>query len=488
MDIVMILLSVALAIPSTLLVARYAEWISRRSPEQRSGGKAPSRSFARPSWQEIVSFFNYDRLYFSLFRRSVWNTASGAQLSEIKDSGLVFPPWLTGGSDPLRVRLDLDPDRGRWGTRIIVEGLGHGEQLAIHRRQDKTLALDEVATGHPFFDEEVCVQGRSALALALLDAETRWRVTELMQERWTVAGLEIEVHASLAGSKLVVWVPHRRFDTRAQMVEQLTAVLGQVLAVAHRLVAPTDLTDRIAENLREEPEVDVRIQSLKLLAREYAEDPVTGRALRTALGDPSEEVRLQAATALGEGGQRTLLALIENATHDSCAARAVAALGHRLAARQAEAALGRALDSGGRAETALACLEVLRESGRPESESLLLQALRTEDPQIAAAAARALGRAGTATAVGPLREVAETGHGELRAAARQAVPEIQARLSGAAPGQLSLAGSAAGALSLPEGEPGQLGLVDTGPIPEDDVPCGEEEPARPAAVQLEEAQ
>jgi hypothetical protein len=50
-----------------------------------------------------------------------------------------------------------------------------------------------------------------------------------------------------------------------------------------------------------------------------------------------------------------------------------------------------------------------------------------------------------------------------RGAGRQAIAEIQSRLAGAAPGQLSLAGGEAGALSLADGEPGRLSLAEDEP-------------------------
>jgi hypothetical protein len=58
-----------------------------------------------------------------------------------------------------------------------------------------------------------------------------------------------------------------------------------------------------------------------------------------------------------------------------------------------------------------------------------------------------------------LREV-EASDPSLRAAARQAIAEIQSRAKGALPGQLSLAESEAGALSIAEGEPGRLSLAE----------------------------
>ncbi len=71
-------------------------------------------------------------------------------------------------------------------------------------------------------------------------------------------------------------------------------------------------------------------------------------------------------------------------------------------------------------------------------------------------------RAGTVAAVMPLREATARypSYGPLRRATRQAIAEIQARLAGAEPGQLSLAGGEAGQLSLAEGESGQLSLAE----------------------------
>ena len=165
-------------------------------------------------------------------------------------------------------------------------------------------------------------------------------------------------------------------------------------------------------------------------------------------------MRLRAAMALGEEGRETLVDLVARAdTGDSCAARAIVSLGERLSAKAAGAALRRALGGAGRPLTARACLEALGQRGRPEAEGLLLEALRSEEAPVSVAAAQALGRAGTVTAVAPLLEAAERS-ADLRRAARQAIAEIQARLAGAEPGQLSLAGGEAGALSLADGEPG----------------------------------
>jgi hypothetical protein len=97
----------------------------------------------------------------------------------------------------------------------------------------------------------------------------------------------------------------------------------------------------------------------------------------------------------------------------------------------------------------------------------LIGALRRDHPDLQAAAARALGLLGTAEAVLPLREAAERFQRDraLSSASRQSITEIQSRLTGATPGQLSLAGGESGRVSLPEGAAGQLSFAggETGP-------------------------
>jgi hypothetical protein len=228
-----------------------------------------------------------------------------------------------------------------------------------------------------------------------------------------------------------------------------------------RLVAPQDVAGRIAANVRREPEAGARLQGLLMLSREFPRHPATRETLVAAREDASEEVRLRAGMALGEEGHETLAGLVAGAgTGDSCAARAIEALGENLKADAAEAALRRALGGAGRPLTAQASLETLGRRGRVEAEGLMIEALRSRDPQVQAAAARALGRAGTVAAVAALH-AATRPRGDLpHGVGRQAIAEIQARLAGAAPGQLSLAGGEAGALSLADGEPGRLTLAD----------------------------
>jgi HEAT repeat protein len=381
------------------------------------------------------------------------------------EGGLFGKPSLDGRAGEVAVRLErYSRNRGEHGTRIVV-GLGHGPGGLYLRRESVGTAIEkrvlgerEIEIGDRSFDEEFFVQGRAPVAIAVLDHEARRRVALLLRGRIPLpGGLSVDVGASVSDGVLEVTVNESGFLGRREKMPEILAV---VLDVARRLVAPGDLAARIAENLRSEPAVGVRVQAVRVLAREFPRHPATRDALLAACQDPSEDVRLRAGIALGEDGRGTLLELASGGrAHDACAAEAITSLGTSVAPDQVESALRRALRDPHRSGTAQACLAVLASLGRPEAEALVLQGLRSRDEPVAVGAARALGKLGTAASVPALREAAE-GSGELRRAARQAVAEIQARLTGAAPGQLSLAGGDAGALSLAEdaGEAGRLSL------------------------------
>ena len=400
---------------------------------------------------------------------AVWRQAAlRAGLTDVEstEGGFFQGTALRGRAGELLVRLE-DYHRGKnvYGTRIVIEGLGHGAGGLTLRREGLSTAFEkrvvgerEIEIGDPAFDSEYYVQGQTPLALAILDPETRKRAAVLLRGRIAVGGSQwVDVDASLSYGRLEVDVKESGFSRNRQHVP---AILESALDVARRLVAPQDVPARIAANLGREPEAGARLASLLALAREFPNHPATREALLAARGDDSEEVRLRAGIALREEGRETLGELVRGAgTSDACAARAVAALDERLPADLAASTLKRALGGAGRPLTARACLESLGRLARPDHEGLLLEALASDEREVSVAAARALGQAGTVAAVVPLQESAERG-GEHRRAARQAIAEIQARLQGAGPGQLSLAGGEAGALSLADGEPGRLSLAE----------------------------
>ncbi len=372
-------------------------------------------------------------------------------------------PTLTGTWEGLGVRLERYR-RGKYesGTRIVIDGLGHGVDALSLRREGlgtRLFGSEEVAIGDPDFDARFHVQGPALLTLAVLPAATRERALRLLGGQVLVGDSLLDVHAELAKGVLEVRFRDRDLDRTG---ERFFQVLKNALALAQRLAAPDDLPAKLADNFQHEPEAGVRLEILLTLARHLPDHPATRRVLLAGRQDRNAEVRLRAAMALGDEGRKTLLALVADVTtDDGCAARAVEALGDRLPAGKVKSTLEQALAMGRRKQTARTCLDILGRRGHPGAQSLYLQALRDGDPQVAVAAARTLGRAGTIAAVAPLRQEATSLlPSALRSAARQAIAEIQSRLTGAAPGQLALAEGVEGALTLAAEEAGGLSLTE----------------------------
>jgi len=398
-------------------------------------------------------------------RVRAWRSAADRMgLSEVVETPRRWlrRPTLAGRSEQLRVRLE-SYRRGKYesGTRIVIDGFGPGaEALSLVRGGLglRLLGREDVLVGDADFDQELHVQGPALLALALLPAATRLRARRLLSGEVQVPGPKgepIKVSAQLDKGGLEVRFQDRLLNDSS---EELFQVLRSAVALAQRLVVPDDLAGQIADNLPHEPEAGVRLNSLLTLARELPDHPDTRRALLAALKDKSDEVRLRAAMALGEEGHATLRALLANvAADDACAAAALRALGDRLPSGKVKNVLERVLKTD-RKRTAQACLETLGGRGHPGARHLYIEALRYPDLAVMIAAARALGQVGTAADVAVLRQEAETWlPTQLRGAARQAIAEIQSRLSGAGPGQLTLAAGEAGALSL-AGQTGRLSL------------------------------
>jgi HEAT repeat protein len=109
---------------------------------------------------------------------------------------------------------------------------------------------------------------------------------------------------------------------------------------------------------------------------------------------------------------------------------------------------------------AVAAARALGRFPTAESEQALLGVLAGGDEELTTAAIVSLGRAGTARAVLPIQDAASRAGAGVRRAARQSVAEIQSRLPGATPGQLSLAGGEAGRLTLADEDPrGRVSLA-----------------------------
>lgn len=429
---------------------------------------------------------------------------------------------LSGWKGRVHVRVSYYDAGDAPGTRLVLSGPGLADGLTIRPETFGTslraaVGEREVEIGDGAFDRAAWIQGSPALAHALLDPRTREALRSVFDGylQWSGAMpflasasfddgvLRIDVPAVLKGrggakgavaAVLDALAGAEPETARLGRPERLPEVLAAALELARRLAPPVDVARRIAENLRDEPEPGVRARSLVTLVREFPKHSATREALLAAREDPDAEVRLRAALALGDEGRDVLLALASGeGAEDATTARAVAALGARLDPAEARKLLGRALRTR-RMATAQASMEILGHQRGPEAVAMLARVLAIEKGELAVAAAgalgtthdpgaeaplvraldspsgalrdaaaRALGRTGTATAVPPLK-AAEARYSDVARTARQAIAEIQARLTGAEPGQLSLAAAAGdvGRLSLADADPaGRLTLAGT---------------------------
>jgi HEAT repeat protein len=456
----------------------------------------------------VVYLFAYEA---GRARLRAWReAASAADLADpVAADVLGVPTGLTARSGLLRVSFErYQRGRSEKGTRIVIDGLGHPSyEFALRKegvgsRIEKAFGEREIELGDPEFDRRAYIHGSPRVVHAILDAETRRLVGELIDGRISTEDSTepLKGRVAVSDGALRAEIPESSFRPGGR---RLPDALRTLLTAAQRLVLPDDIPARLAENVRADPLPEVRLASLLTLARDYPAYAVTPEALRAACQDSDHEVRLRAALALGAEGRSTLIDLASRAAgDDGQTARAVSALGEHLAREQAEQVLGQALRSK-RWVTARATVGVLGDRGGSEAVAPLAAALAEEDDELVEAAATALGatgeasaeaplvaafdrhgpaqwtaiaaalgRVGTAGAVAPLRTMASRYPFDLglRRASRQAIAEIQSRLTGVTPGQLALADGDAGQLSLAEEDPqGRVSVVgETAPDAEAD--------------------
>jgi hypothetical protein len=390
-------------------------------------------------------------------------------------------PQLIARAGPVEVRIKPSGEAGRL-TRLTVAASGLPDFHKVRIRPQSLFQFTrEIEIGDAAFDKDFAIDGPARLIAALLDKGTRRLMSRLNGEGQLDLSLS-ELRINLSDL-------------------QIPQVLPLLLELHKRFAEPLDVPRRLAENASHDPMPGVRLYNLLVLIHELPQDPVTAEAVRKAASDPEPEVRLGVAKALGAEGHGILRELAEGVEDDIVSAEAVSALNRELSFEQTKAILDRALTrrrlrtahaclksigrSGGDAvetltkvmakevgELAPAAAQALGVTGSPAAEAPLIRALQRDQSAIRVAAANALARIGSTAAVLPLKEAAEHSRLDLALgrAARQAIAEIQSRIHGASPGQLSLAGleagqlslavDPAGQLSLPAQEPGRLSLSD----------------------------
>lgn len=398
-----------------------------------------------------------------------------------------------GGFGPLtarwvrhRVRIErFRRGKSVSGTRVVVDGVA--PELLVRKEGfgtaiGKAIGTAHVTLGDTPFDDDAYVRGPEPLVRALLDAETRAALARAFE------GTYADMHGARLSRKATAEITDGELraefrDGFAGSDEPQVPTLRALLELAARLVTPDALAPRLARVATADLFEDVRANTLALLAKDFADAPETREAMRAACDDASPAIRLRAGRWLDVEGRPTLQALaVAPFVPDGCSAAAIDALGDALA--EPHAVLRSALDRS-RVQTAQAVLLVLARAGaehvgtiapllddpRPDVgaaaaralgatgsasvEDVLLRALDRDSEEVRVAVARALGAVGTARSVPALNE-----HPARGPWASEAVARIQARLVGAAPGQVTLAGDDAGGLSLSDDAQGRVTLPD----------------------------
>jgi hypothetical protein len=369
-----------------------------------------------------------------------------------------------GGSMALQVRVHTVTDRiGLLMPALVAPG-------------ETVTSSEDIVVGEPRLDDRMILSGEPLAVRALLDGDTRDLLLTL------VVGSADPIRPSPRVRSLRLSDGTLSIEAES---EQLAGTVGTLLRLAERLAEVPPVEEAVAAVAAGDRLPSVRIASLTALMEERPRHPATRTALRTALSDPAERVRLTAALTLRTEGREALLGIVRNPdSADDVAARAIAALGAHLPADDAERALEHAVRTG-RYGTTGACLDSLAARGAPglppirrvlegardscaalaasalglsgtaQAEPLLLRALEHGSAEVRVSAARSLGRVGTAVSVPALRAAAQGGDAAFQRAVRESVASIQSRLTGAAQGQLALA-SDGGEVSLTDDASGRL--------------------------------
>jgi hypothetical protein len=382
-------------------------------------------------------------------------TATACGLTNVREvRTLALTHRVEAETGPLRVTFTSAPPREDESPRgrIVVTGCAHG--LSAPAELNRLGGFD-VPRG---MVEVPPVAGPPLLLCALFDAPARRLVSALFEGY--VVGED--------GSE-------RRWDCRTRLGARgleigyegdlLDDFVRGALRVARCLVAPEDAAAAAAENLSRETDPLLRAHILRTLTAEAPEHPATAAAVRAALTDGADAMRLEAALAAGDEGRAVLRALVSSdETTEVVLARAIATLDTEQSSEQLRALLGKALGRR-RTRVAIACLEQLGARGSEETQTLV-RALTCGDPGVVVAAAQALTWHGdTREAVIALHEARALARDdrELAEAVRHAVTAIQLRLEKAGAGQLSVAGGETGTVSLADDPRGRVALEPDAP-------------------------
>jgi hypothetical protein len=397
-------------------------------------------------------------------QRATWADLARARGLAVSNSPKHFlaAASVVGRRKPITVTITPYGGVGLTAASVTIDGLPKPLRVAhrsIRTEAARLVAGDGLVLGDPRFDETFVLDGDPLVLRAAFDEETRAAALRLFGSRQSVAGeLALGGMGSLtgvSGGTLRVACS----DASIPRTPEPEELLRLALALVDRL-SGAQVEERLAAIARRDSVNAVRLAALELLRDERPGHPVTREALVAGCADAEPFIRLTAATALGPRDGRAALQPLASSTavSDELSAGAVGALRSALAPDDARAILAESLRRR-RPLTAAACVDRLAHEGSAHADAIA-RVLAGSGGPLAVAAARALGRCGTAAHVPVLRDAerAAAGFAELATACRGAVAAIQARPGEASPGQLSLA-SEGGEVSLADEARGRLGLA-----------------------------
>lgn len=421
--------------------------------------------------------------------RAAATAPDGLALEHVWSEAGVFSVELRGHRDDLIVTVGRRRS-GHGGSGRTVMAVSSPRRLGWHlslsretlgSQLNQLMGERDVKTGDRAFDAEVAVYGEPGALVATLDEPTRVAVRQALESGITVESGKIE----------------RELPRLVTDPQTLVRTGSELLELARQLATPHNVPGKLAANAGRDADPAVRHRNLEVLIEEHGDRPEATEAARRALEDADPDVRLVAGRFLGFEGHPTLLALAADSRVPE--ATAVAALevlggapsieqlavvldraapaGRFLVARVAAVALGRCRNprvgpaiaahlASPDAALAAAVATAMGASGDPSCAAPLATALGSPSGDVRAVAAQALAAMGTVESVAPLRQAVADHPLDLglRRAALGAIAAIQARLTGAAPGQLGLADGEAGTLSLAGPQAGDVTLVPSGEV------------------------
>ena len=214
--------------------------------------------------------------------------------------------YVEGRHGSLRVYLSsfYNWHARRTATRIAIEGLTTRLGLRISPPFVDGGWRQDIQLGDQAFDAELHVTGEALVATALLDARTRDLVRGLFAQRVVALRDDVIDEKGLRLEQGVLTSERILGD----QPEWIASHLRDLLMLADRLPESSDPAPRLLANLREDRNPAVRRRNLLMLL-EHADREVAQSGLRIALEDADEDVRLEAAVALGPEGRPALLAI-----------------------------------------------------------------------------------------------------------------------------------------------------------------------------------